>query len=166
MFGSTRVHFQSSELRAALSAAEARVVARLEQRPTLSTSEIIARMEIPDEQKDQADRLLLALSNVLGVSPGKLRHDDILAELLGVDGDELTADQAAVIRKNGSGSRIEVFWYKLFDAIQSVTDGKVVSTQVKNFVGHTPKGEDGYIDLMRSLRLARLIRLLSPAVRL
>ncbi len=94
MFGSTRVHFPSSELRAALSAAEARVVARLEQRPTLSTSEIIARMEIPDAQRDQADRLLLALSNVLRVSPGKLRHDDILAELLGVDGDGKLPRQA------------------------------------------------------------------------
>lgn len=114
MFGNTPIHFQSPELRAALTAAETRVIARLERRPTLSTTEVIAATGVPDAQKSQADRLLFALSEVLRVSPGKLRPDDILAELLGVDGDELAVDQAAVLRKYGLSSRVEVFWYKHF----------------------------------------------------
>ena len=147
-----------------LRAAESRVRERLGQRSTLEISAILDACLIPSGLRDQAGILLHALASAIQVDVGKLRHDDVLGELLRAEATELPNECADALKAHKLGSVVEVMWYEVIGKLEAVTAREAVGTQIVSFVGRLPRGEDGYIELMRTLRLARFVLLFSPAV--
>lgn len=158
-------HLTNHDLQRAVREAEGVVRRRLELRPDLEVSALLDAAQVPADLTLRAEALLHELATLLSVSAGRLRHDDILGEIVRVSASDLSIECAEALRAHHLGRHIEVYWYELVWRLQECTNPRVVAEQMKLNVGRHPRGEDGYIELMRGLRLGSFLLLFGPAMR-
>ena len=156
----------NSDIDHAMAAAESRVRDRLDERPTLEMDTILADCGFLPELRLRGAKLLDELARVMQATAGKFRHDDLLAELVRVEAHELAPEAAEALARHGRGSVIELFWYDILERLKMIADWKIVGSQVQAYLGKPPRGDEGYIELMRTFRLARFLIMFAPAVRL
>lgn len=156
----------TSDIDHAMAAAESRVRDRLDERPTLEIDTILYDCGFVPELRLRGAKLLSELARVMQATAGKFRHDDLLAELVRVEAHELAPEAAAALARHGRGSVIELFWYDILERLKAIADWKIVGSQVQAYLGKPPRGDEGYIELIRTFRLARFLVMFAPAVRL